>query len=329
MPKVGWNEAEVSVDDGSYKTATLPFQALPGQETNFEIPLVSKLRQGELVAVLQWKSGAINDKSIDLKLHTQFVAAEDALCNVDIYSRNCNGLHISMDSFLGQEKSSHSQAIRFSKLGPFNYLVYASLNSAGNQTANATESFKETEAQLKIYSSDSDEAVYSVSLPLVDHDLLKKGEVYWTALCIHGNDAASVDTTFSSLDPKAILSAKPDVREACKAQKSVTKAPPVVHVPRPYDISLQRMSPTEALIKWEENSGDQKIQGFRIFIEKKDSTAPSLQLVTGDKRFYTLTTPKELMDQTYILTIQAINTDGRISLLSDPYQFKLDSNWVP
>jgi hypothetical protein len=69
--------------------------------TDLEIPLVAKLRDGELAVVLTWTQGSkINGESVelqDLDLSVEFQAGDTVLCTVDSTMRQCNGVKLVTD----------------------------------------------------------------------------------------------------------------------------------------------------------------------------------------------------------------------------------------
>lgn len=54
MPHVGENIISVSSDEDAFVNSKRKFFTLPGYDTNIEVPLVSKLHDGELAIVLTW-----------------------------------------------------------------------------------------------------------------------------------------------------------------------------------------------------------------------------------------------------------------------------------
>jgi hypothetical protein len=90
---------------------------------------------------------------------------------VDYTERQCNGVKMTSDSFYTDNKMSTVQAIKFDKIGDFEYMVYASRSI---QTVNNTKDLiknMELEATLSIYSPRHDEAVYTVDLPFYNADI--------------------------------------------------------------------------------------------------------------------------------------------------------------
>lgn len=55
---MGENTFKVNTDENVFLQSKKKFFNLPGQPSNVEIPLVSKLLDGELAVVLTWTKGA-------------------------------------------------------------------------------------------------------------------------------------------------------------------------------------------------------------------------------------------------------------------------------
>lgn len=90
------------------------------------------------------------------------------LCTVDHATRDCNGVSVTMDSELSEGKVKQSQAIKLSKLGNFPYLIYVSLNNFDKSTTSIHHS-RDLMANLKIYSNDHNDALFTVDMPFVDN----------------------------------------------------------------------------------------------------------------------------------------------------------------
>lgn len=82
---------------------------LPGQNTKIEIPLVSKLKEGELAVVLTWTQGAnvLSNHNVNLQnldLHVEFQPSDSVICRVDYLMRQCNGVQLTGDNYLVDNK---------------------------------------------------------------------------------------------------------------------------------------------------------------------------------------------------------------------------------
>jgi len=132
IPKIGLNTAIVKDEDGSFLNSERKFFALKGQQTQIEMPLVAKLKDGELAVVLTWTQGSHTESSNveiqDLDLHVEFQPTDTVKCIVDHTLRQCNGVKLITDSLYTDGEVKNIQAIKFDKLGDFNYMVYASRN---------------------------------------------------------------------------------------------------------------------------------------------------------------------------------------------------------
>lgn len=97
--KTGENIAHISQPGGEdFLDAKRQFFALPGFSNQIEIPLVSKLKDGELAVVLTWMQGTyVSGGEVEvenLDLHVEFQPSESSLCNVDFSQRQCNGVKL-------------------------------------------------------------------------------------------------------------------------------------------------------------------------------------------------------------------------------------------
>jgi hypothetical protein len=77
LPRIGLNTVEASSTSNLFYPASRSFHDLKGQTTNVEIPLVSKLKDGELAVVMTWSTGSkaqANNQVLqsDLQLHVEF-----------------------------------------------------------------------------------------------------------------------------------------------------------------------------------------------------------------------------------------------------------------
>ena len=161
---MGESIVKVTTDENAFIQSKRRFFNLPGQPANIDIPLVSKLLDGELAVVLTWTQGAkVHEKQVDLQsldLHVEYKVSDTVICNVDYTERQCNGVKMSSDSFLTDNKMSTVQAIKFDKIGDFRYMVYASRSIQTVDNKDAKIKNMELEATLSIYSPRHDEPVY-------------------------------------------------------------------------------------------------------------------------------------------------------------------------
>jgi len=68
------------------------------------------------------------------------------------------------------------------------------------------------------------------------------------------------------------------------------------------------------------------ITRYRIFVQEKDTSGTRLDFTTPDARLsYMLKTPKSMWGKDYLVTVQAINKNHKMSLVSEPSVFRIDS----
>ena len=111
------------------------------------------------------------------------------------------------DSFSTDNRVSTIQAIKFDKLGDFNYMVYASRSL---QTVEASENNQRNsalEATLQIFSPRHSEPLYQVELPFYTTDIKEK---YWIGFCPRGGRGIN-DNGVTVSDPLALFLDKPSV----------------------------------------------------------------------------------------------------------------------
>ena len=73
-------------------------------------------------------------------------------------------------------------------------------------------------------------------------------------------------------------------------------------------------------LSWEEpaQTGGSPVQKYRIFVSEKDVSGSRLEINTNNARTtYELKTPKAMHGKDYIFTVQAINRNQKMSLVSD------------
>lgn len=137
----------------------------------------------------------------------EFKVSDTVVCNVDYTERQCNGVKMTADSFITDNKMSTVQAIKFDKIGDFEYMVYASRSLQTVDNADSKIKNMELEATLSIYSPRHDEPVYSVDLPFYNADIK---EQYWIGFCLRGGRGINFHGVTVS-DPQALFITKPDV----------------------------------------------------------------------------------------------------------------------
>jgi len=80
-------------------------------------------------------------------------------------------------------------------------------------------------------------------------------------------------------------------------------------------------------VTWDEPSstGGSPIHHYRIFVTERDNAANVARIETSSNRTtYNLKTPRAMWGKDYLIMIQAINSNHKISLLSDPAIFSIN-----
>ena len=306
IPIIGESIAYVS-SEGTFSTSNRKFFNLKGQPSNIEIPLVSNLLDGELAVVLSWTQGSkvvgSNVEMQNLDLHVEYQASETVMCTIDFTNRQCNGVKMTADSFITDNRMSTVQAIKFDKIGDFDYMVYASrsLQTVEN-TDNAIKNM-ELEATLQIYSPRHSDPVYQVDLPFYSAENTEK---YWIGFCLRGGRGINFDGVSVS-DPIALFLNKPDVTQQCILDQDKIGT---VGISPPTGVTATTLSPDMIELSWDEpaQNGGSPVQKYRIFVSEKDVSGSRLEINTNDaKTFYKLKTPKAMHGKDYVFTVQAIN----------------------
>jgi len=99
-----------------------------------------------------------------------------------------------------------------------------------------------------------------------------------------------------------------------------------VAVPQPTGVNTRFVSEDSTEIIWEQPSveGHVSIARYRIFVQEKDSTGSKLDFTTPDSKLsYMLRTPRAMWGKDFLVTIQAINKNHKMSLVSEPAVFKI------
>ena len=63
-----------------------------------------------------------------MDLHAEFIPTESVKCTVDTSQRQCSGVVLTSDSYMTNGLVKTIQALKFSKVGDFNYMIYTSRN---------------------------------------------------------------------------------------------------------------------------------------------------------------------------------------------------------
>jgi len=151
IPHIGENTISVSSDEDAFVDSKRNFFTLPGMDTNIEVPLVSKLQDGELAVVLSWTQGSTVSGSSaiqnNLDLHIEFQTSPSVLCQIDFTGRQCGGVKLTTDSISTDGKFTQIQAAKFDHVGDFNYMVYASRST---KSVSNTQSMRNAQIQATL-----------------------------------------------------------------------------------------------------------------------------------------------------------------------------------
>lgn len=156
-------------------------------------------------------------------------------------------------------------------------------------------------------------------MPFYTADLDEK---FWVGFCLRGGRGINYNGITLS-DPSAMFVQKPNVNNQCILDKEHV---PSVTVTQPINVNTKANSNEITEISWEENTraDEREIVKYRIFITERDSMGSTLNFETADDTTsYLLKTPRSMWGKDYLLSVQAINEKGQISLKSDPAIFRI------
>jgi hypothetical protein len=318
------NSALVKEDDLNYDfhDAKRNFLALNGaQSTEIEIPLVAALKDGELAVVLTWHEGSkISGNNVEvqaLDLHVEFQPTETIKCTVDRFSRDCNGVKLTADQYYSMGAVSHIQAAKLDYLGDFDYMVYASRSKVVEAKTAASKNIQ-IEAILQVFSPHHKQAVYEVSLPFYNADVQEK---YWIGFCLRGGQGINVNGVSVS-DPNSLFLNRPDVNQQCILDKEHIST---IAVPQPQSVNTRVISNDYTELTWSE-AANKDIARYRIFVSEKDVSGSTLNFETPTANStYKLRTPKSMWGKDYLVSIQAIDKNHKLSPVSEPAVFKVSN----
>ena len=128
--------------------------------------------------------------------------------------RQCNGVRLSADEFSSDNKLQQIEAVKFDKVGDFNYMVYASRTKKVVSNHNHLQD-SPLLATLQIFSPRHIGPVYEVNLPFYTSTIKEK---YWIAFCLRGGRGINNNGVTVS-DLKALYLDKPDVNKDCYTDK--------------------------------------------------------------------------------------------------------------
>ena len=204
-------------------------------------------------------------------------------------------------------------------MGDFNYMVYAS-RTKNLIAKNAKSKDVQIQATLSIFSPHHKGAVYEVSLPTYNADVMER---YWIGFCLRGGQGINFSGVSVS-DPSALFINKPDVNQKCFLDKERI---PTISVPQPSNVNTQAISQDFIDVSWDQPaSSGSPVARYRIFVSEKDSTASTYNFETPDaKTSYKLKTPRAMWGRAYLISVQAINRNHKMSLVSEPAVFRVQN----
>lgn len=240
----------------------------------------------------------------NLDLHVEFQPSDTSLCNVDFSQRQCNGVKLTQDSYDTDSQFVTVQAIKFDKIGDFDYMVYSKRNIKRYQSSGKERS-QQVLAHMEVYSPEHPGPVYEVNLPFYQADVR---EQYWIAFCFKGGHGIN-SKGITVADPSALYLEKPNVQTDCMFDKQSTAT---ISISQPTHVDIKTISQEAVTVSWDEPSetGGSPIQKYRLFIAEKDSQGSPYSVDTSDnKTTHRLKTPPSMQGKDFVVTVQAINRD--------------------
>lgn len=176
------------------------------------------------------------------------------------------------------------------------------------------------EATLQVYSPRHNKAMYEVHLPFFSSEV---DDQFWIAFCLRGGQGVNYNGVSVS-DPNSLYVTKPDVNNNCILDEEHVSTQ---SISSPQNLEATTLSYDMVELSWEEpiTMGQSPVSHYRIFVQEKDSSGSTLNLLTTNaKTTYDLKTPKAMWGKDYILTVQAIDRKGKMSPVSDPAIFSVE-----
>ena len=215
---------------------------------------------------------------------------------------------------------SHIQAAKFDYLGDFDYMVYAS-RSKTSEAKTAASKNVQIEATLSIFAPRHKQAVYEVSLPFYNADIQEK---YWIGFCLRGGQGINFNGVSVS-DPNSLFLNRPDVNQQCILDKEHIST---IAVPQPQGVNTRAVSNDFTELMWSEST-NKDITRYRIFVSEKDVSGSTLNFETPTaNNTYRLKTPKSMWGKDYLVSVQAIDKNHKLSPVSEPAVFRVSNGTV-
>lgn len=161
--------------------------------------------------------------------------------------------------------------------------------------------------------------MYTVELPVYNSNIHER---FWVAFCMRGGRGINFDG-LSLADPEPLFSRKPLVYDQCVLDSQHIGT---ISVSQPQDVNANILSQEFVELNWTEpeDNGGSPIVRYRLYIQNKDMAGSKLKIETPDnKTTYKLKVPKWMWGKEYVLTVQAINKNRRMSMLSEPAVFPI------
>ena len=141
-------------------------------------------------------------------------------------------------------------------------------------------------------------------------------EQYWVGFCLRGGRGINYSGVSVS-DPTALFMNKPNVNQQCIADKQHI---PTIGISQPTNVQIKNVMQDLYEISWDEptkNDGS-AIQFYRIFLTDQDSSSNTFNFETfNSKTVYQFRAQKIMYGKSFVVTIQAINKNQKMSLVSE------------
>ena len=174
-------------------------------------------------------------------------------------------------------------------------------------------------AHMQVYSPEHEGPIYEVNLPFYQADVR---EQYWIGFCFKGGHGINSHGITVS-DPNALYLEKPSVQTNCAIDRSNSTT---ISISPPTQVEVKTISQEAAMVQWEEptETGGTQILRYRLFVAEKDSIGSPYSVDTADNRTsHRLRTPPAMQGKDYTVTVQAINREQKMSLVSEPAVFSV------
>jgi len=166
---------------------------------------------------------------------------------------------------------------------------------------------------MQIFSPEHEGPAYEVNLPFYDS---KNREKYWIGFCLKGGRGIN-EQGVSVSDPGALYLEKPQVGKDCRQMgNNVT----TLGISQPTNLEIKTLNSDTVLFDWDEptKTGGSPILRYRLRISEKDNLgSPYTFDTTDDKTEVKFKTPRAMQGKDWTVTVQAVNKDQKLSLISE------------